>query len=60
VCIRGGVYLAVVSADQIPTTPQFGDSLMIDGLPYRVVSVERQPCNPPRYVINGFYGLLVV
>jgi hypothetical protein len=57
--IRGVGRLAIVSADQIPTTPKFGDSLMIDGSPYRVVSVERQPSNPPRYVINGFYGLMV-
>ena len=57
--IRGVGLLAIVSADQIPTTPKPGDSLMIDGSPYTVIGVERQPSNPPRYVINGFYGLMV-
>jgi hypothetical protein len=57
--IRGVGLLAIVSADQIPTTPKFGDSLMIDGSPYVVISVERQPSNPPHYIINGHYGLVV-
>jgi hypothetical protein len=57
--IKGRGPLAIVSADQIPTMPKLWDSLIIDGSPYVVTAIERQPTNPPRYIVNGHYCLLV-